>query len=138
MIDTFRGEFGFLSNFYIKKFRYKNKTYRSAEHAYQAAKATDPIERLLIKRAATPNRAKSLGRSCRMREDWDLVKISIMEEILRAKFSDPLLAHALAATHPEKLVEGNYWGDHFWGVCEGKGHNHLGKILMRIRRDLID
>jgi len=29
---------------------------------------------------------------------------------------------------------GNHWGDRYWGVCDGKGENNLGKIQMGIRR----
>jgi predicted NAD-dependent protein-ADP-ribosyltransferase YbiA (DUF1768 family) len=35
-----------------------------------------------------------------------------------------------------ELVEGNTWGDKFWGVCDGEGENHLGKLLMKIRAEL--
>jgi hypothetical protein len=36
------------------------------------------------------------------------------------------------------LVEGNRWGDQFWGVDlrTGLGENHLGKILMKVRDEL--
>lgn len=36
----------------------------------------------------------------------------------------------------EELIEGNYWHDTYWGVCEGVGENHLGKLLMEIRNEL--
>jgi len=39
----------------------------------------------------------------------------------------------LLQTGDEELIEGNKWGDRFWGVCKGKGKNNLGKILMKIR-----
>ena len=26
--------------------------------------------------------------------------------------------------------------DFFWGVCNGKGENHLGKILMKVRDEI--
>jgi predicted NAD-dependent protein-ADP-ribosyltransferase YbiA (DUF1768 family) len=32
-----------------------------------------------------------------------------------------------------ELIEGNWWGDTYWGVCNGVGENHLGKLLMKIR-----
>ncbi len=46
------------------------------------------------------------------------------------------LREKLLATGDRKLVEGNTWGDTFWGVCRGNGKNHLGKILMKIRAEL--
>jgi hypothetical protein len=71
-----------------------------------------------------------------MREDWDLVKVKVMEAIVRAKFEDPELATRLLATGDAELEEGNSWGDRFWGTVNGKGHNHLGKILMMVRAEI--
>ena len=33
-------------------------------------------------------------------------------------------------------MEGNTWGDRFWGVDGGEGENHLGGLLMKIRLEL--
>lgn len=49
------------------------------------------------------------------------------------KFAEPGLQAKLLETGNEELVEGNYWGDTFWGVCRGRGENHLGKLLMKVR-----
>uniref|UniRef100_UPI00345E83CD NADAR domain-containing protein n=1 Tax=uncultured Duncaniella sp. TaxID=2768039 RepID=UPI00345E83CD len=49
---------------------------------------------------------------------------------------NPALAEKLIATGDAELVEGNYWHDTVWGVCDGVGENHLGKILMRVREEL--
>ena len=71
-----------------------------------------------------------------MRPDWEQVKTGIMEEIVRAKFTQhPELAALLLATGDTVLVEGNHWGDTCWGVDTrtGRGENHLGKILMKVR-----
>jgi hypothetical protein len=81
--------------------------------------------------------AKKLGRKCTIREDWDYIKLGIMDQILRAKFEqNPNLMAKLKATAPKELVEGNTWGDTYWGVCRGRGENHLGRLLMKIRDDL--
>ena len=61
-----------------------------------------------------------------------------MEEIVRAKFGqNPVLADKLLATGDTLLIEGNTWGDKFWGVDTrvGQGENHLGKILMKVRAE---
>jgi predicted NAD-dependent protein-ADP-ribosyltransferase YbiA (DUF1768 family) len=42
----------------------------------------------------------------------------------------------LIDTGDQELIEGNWWGDVIWGVCNGKGENHLGKILMEVRKEL--
>ena len=63
-------------------------------------------------------------------------KLGITEDVIRQKFNNPELKEKLIATGDAELIEGNPWGDTFWGVCEGKGENHLGKILMKIRSEL--
>ena len=47
-----------------------------------------------------------------------------------------MLALRLVETGTEELVEGNDWGDTYWGVCKGTGKNMLGKILMEVREEL--
>lgn len=60
-----------------------------------------------------------------------------MEDIVRDKFTrNEDLKAMLLATGDEGLIEGNWWGDTFWGECKGQGENHLGRILMKIRREL--
>lgn len=69
--------------------------------------------------------------------DFDLIKVEIMRDLLEQKFypgSD--LAGQLMSTGFVDIIEGNTWGDTFWGVCRGKGENHLGKLLMKIRENL--
>ena len=56
-----------------------------------------------------------------------------MTDLCRIKFSDPHLRSLLLATGDAELIEGNWWHDQFWGVCNGVGQNQLGKILMAIR-----
>lgn len=60
-----------------------------------------------------------------------------MYEICMCKFmQNPTLCKALLATGNCHLVEGNNWGDYFWGSVNGHGENHLGRILMDIRAKL--
>lgn len=67
-------------------------------------------------------------------DDWDDRKFSLMKSLVGTKFSehDNLMAK-LVATGKAQLIEGNTWGDKIWGVCDGEGENHLGRILMEIR-----
>ena len=71
-----------------------------------------------------------------IRNDWGEIKLKVMESIVTVKFSDPTLARKLLDTGGATLIEGNDWGDTFWGVYRGKGRNELGKILMRVREEL--
>lgn len=137
MIDSFRGGYRYLSNFAESPVEFEDKIYRTTEHAYQASKTFDINEREEIRNALTPGKAKRLGGKVTLRPDWDQVKLGIMESLCRQKFTKCELYKAgLLATGDQELVEGNNYNDTFWGVCNGKGENHLGKILMKIRAEL--
>lgn len=135
-IDKFEGTYGWLSNFFPSEVKLDGKKYKTVEHAYQAAKTVDVEEREKIRNLNKASDAKKRGRKVTMRDDWEKVKLGIMEQLLRQKFADQNLKKLLLDTGEEQLIEGNWWGDTFWGVCRGEGFNHLGRILMRIRADL--
>lgn len=135
LIDCFRGDFGFLSNFYESSIWVDGLQYRSVEHAYQAAKSNDPSTKELIRNARTPAIAKRLGKAVQLSLDWESRKVDLMREFLRQKFRNPLLRSMLLATENALLVEGNTWNDTFWGVCRGKGNNWLGRLLMEVRSE---
>ena len=137
MIDSFTGEYHFLSNFYPAKVVFEGNVYASSEHAYQAAKATNSKDRAMFREGIKAGQAKRLGKKIKLRSDWESVKLSIMESIVRDKFtrhSD--LKERLIATGDAELVEGNNFGDTVWGKVDGKGQNLLGRILMKIREEL--
>lgn len=136
MINSFEGKYAFLSNFYEHPISEGSLTFPTNEHYFQAMKTLDLAERIAIARAGTPGQSKRMGRSVKLRSDWEDVKLSVMETALRLKFADPELAAMLKATGDEELVEGNWWNDTFWGVCNGVGENNLGKLLMKIRAEL--
>ena len=136
-IALFDGKHAFLSNFYASPVTYECVVYPTVEHAFQAAKALTPTERLPVLMAKTPGIAKRLGRKVALRPGWDAMRIDVMRQLLREKFRpECVLAEKLLATGDAELVEGNTWGDHFWGVCRGSGENWLGRLLMDIRTEL--
>ena len=137
-IDQFKGEHAFLSNFYSCPLRMLDGLlYRTAEHAFQAMKVVgDPKAKEEIRKARNPNEAKRLGRKVKLRPAWDSIRIDVMRQVVRAKFQNPELQRKLLETGDRKLIEGNNWGDSFWGVCGGKGENWLGKILMDLREEI--
>jgi len=135
-ISDFRGEYRWLSNFYSCQIVLDGKIYPSTEHAYQAAKTLDENEREQIRIAPKFRDAKNLGQKVTKRSDWDEVKIAVMKECLRQKFERPDLREKLLATGNQKLIEGNTWMDQFWGICNGIGSNHLGKLLMALREEI--
>ena len=89
----------------------------------------------MIRNAPSPGAAKRMGRKIAIRNDWEAVKEKVMLSVVRAKFEDAYLRRLLTATGTAALIEGNEWGDRFWGVCRGEGENRLGKILMKVRSE---
>lgn len=153
MINSFKGRWSFLSNFYPCEITYQGITYPSTEHYYVAMKIkndqmingryyTPADTRELIAKVATPGQVKRFGRNLKVRADWDDVKLGFMEWGLHEKFNKHAdLKEMILQTGDEELIEGNYWHDQFWGVCScekcgNKGQNHLGKLLMKIRSEI--
>lgn len=136
-IYGFDGIYRFLSNFWFCPIEFGGLIYKSSEHAYQAAKTIDLQERLKIQNCDTAARAKKLGKKLKVRENWDQIKLGIMEELVRQKFTNNEdLKFKLLNTGELYLEETNGWSDFYWGVCKGVGENYLGKILMKIRDEL--
>ena len=139
LIDLFNGKYAFLSNFYECSVTYDNLTYGSSESAYQAQKTEDVEERKEFVNL-TPREAKKKGRKVNLREDWEDVKDDVMYGVVYSKFTQNKdLGKQLVATYPKRLVEGNTWHDTYWGLDYNtrEGENHLGKILMRVREELM-
>ena len=136
MIKEFQNEARWLSNFHPVRVKMYGIEYPSVEHAYQAAKEVNPTQRLRYLNC-TPGNAKRLGRKAELRPDWNEVKLLVMEELVRRKFAHPDLRNKLLQTGNTELIEGNTWHDTFWGVCNGIGENHLGKIIMKIRKEIM-
>ena len=143
IIWQFQGNNRFLSNFYPSYVKYEGLRYPTSENAYQAAKTLHPdVRRHFLH--ISPGEAKKLGRKVPLRPFWDDTRLQIMAQIVTLKFEgDEGLAKMLIDTYPQKLVEGNTWGDKFWGVVynpremKWEGENHLGRILMRVRKGLL-
>lgn len=140
IIPFFIGNYGFLSNFYSSQVTISNVWYPTVEHAYQAAKTLDLNWRYKIENCQSPGLAKRIGKLVPVRENWDEIKLTIMNYLLIQKFSYyKELENWLIGTFNKTLVEGNYWGDKFWGCAWNKekevleGENNLGKLLMKIR-----
>lgn len=132
-ITSFRDEHAFLSNFYDHPIEYKGKMWPTSEHAYQAMKSPYEHEQEWVREQGTPGKAKRAGQKIHLRDDWEEMKVPVMREILEIKFEDPELKQMLLDTGDARLVEGNAWHDVFWGMCDGKGKNWLGRLLMEIR-----
>lgn len=134
-IKGFDGEFRWLSNFWKCEVELDGMKFDSTENAYQAAKCENIAERIKFTNI-TAGQAKRLSRQINVREDWDSVKLEVMDDLLRQKFENKDLADKLLATGDCLIEETNSWADVFWGVCGGVGENNLGRLLMKIREDL--
>lgn len=136
VIDRFTGEYSFLSNFSLHPLAFGTEIAKTCEHAFQAAKATNPRDAAWVLAAPGPREAKRRGRSIAKRPDWDLRKDGVMLVCLRVKFAKGTeLARRLDATGDAQLIEGNTWGDRYWGMCDGYGLNKLGHLLMLVRAE---
>lgn len=130
-IDSFKGKYFFLSNFYTADVEYNGIKYLNNEAAFQAQKCPERAKEFST---LDPSMAKRKGRKIKLRQDWENVKYGIMFDIVIAKFKqNPDLLEKLVKTGTAQLVEGNTWGDTTWGVYRHKGKNYLGRILMQVR-----
>lgn len=135
VINRFENDYFFLSNFYASPIISNNILYPTVEHAFQATKTKDTNIRLMISRLKTPGEAKYAGRSLKLRSNWEEIKLKVMLKMVTKKFEIPALEFVLLKTGEATLIEGNSWKDSYWGVYNGKGENHLGRILMKVRRN---
>jgi len=131
-IKRFTGEYAWLSNFYPAEVELDLVNYPTVENAFQAAKCINREDRMQFVNI-TPGQAKRLGRKIKLRGNWEEMNLDVMEMLVGRKFRIPELRAKLIATGETMLMEGNDWGDRFWGVCDGQGQNHLGQILMLVR-----
>lgn len=143
LIESFTGPWAFLSNFGPSEVVLWDDgvAYSSVEHGYQAAKTLNFKQReKFLLNGITPGKAKQMGKTLRLRPDWEEVKVDIMRDLLMQKFNPTILRRKLLTTFQAKLVEGNHWHDNYWGnclcqLCEGTdGENMLGKLLMEVRK----
>lgn len=149
MIEQFRGETRFLSNMF--KFETPIRTsagiwVHTSEHAYQAEKFVHARHHLHVAQIQRGIDSKNLAHDLEvsgaaMLEDWDTTKLEVMNRVVHDKFMrNPYLAQMLVNTGDQEIVEGNTWGDKYWGVCppgSDNGENNLGRILMNVRAELL-
>ena len=132
-------EYGEFSNFARFPIKLKGKNWPTSEHYFQAMKFQSEKDSEKIRKSKTPTEAARLGRDRKkkLRKDWESVKISVMREAIRAKFTQHEdLRELLLSTGNAKLVERTE-NDAFWGDGgDGSGKNMLGRLLMKLRDEL--
>lgn len=139
----FRNEYFFLSNMYPSKIsipivipgdkpHYETLTFSCVEAAFQAMKDPSRIKEFV---KLDGYNAKKLGRTVKLRDDWNNIKNDIMKMLVRLKFEQNPDIYTKLLNVSGTICEDNTWHDTYWGKCNGVGENHLGKILMKIRDD---
>ncbi|HEX3149156.1 MAG TPA: NADAR family protein [Gemmataceae bacterium] len=132
-------DFGCFSNFAAYPVRMNGKLWPTSEHYFQAQKFQEVEHQERIRQTNSPMIAARMGRDRKkpLRRDWESVKVAVMREVVRAKFSQhDDIRQILLATGDANIVEhttnDSYWGD----GGDGSGKNMLGRILMEIREEM--
>lgn len=133
-------KFYMFSNFSSFMVEYNGVVWMTSEHAYQAAKFTDPTlcEQIRLARSADDAFKFARAHNDAIRADWQQIKVRVMEEVVRAKLEQhPYIQKKLLETGNKEIIE-NSPVDSFWGWGpERNGENHLGKIWMKLREELL-
>jgi ribA/ribD-fused uncharacterized protein len=140
-ICFYEQDFYVLSNFSAFTLSWKNLRFDTSEAAYHWEKFPgEIIVRAAIQTAPSAHEAFKIAEKNKAIRliDWDLVKVDIMRDILRAKVNQhEYVRRKLLATGDRELVE-NSWRDDFWGWGPNRdGRNQLGKLWMEIRSELM-
>jgi ribA/ribD-fused uncharacterized protein len=154
--------YGAFSNLYRREIKVRNIVFPTAEHAYQSLKARDasvaswllsaPSPSLLAIAAHVLPSDETVDPSHLMkgvsdsllgfhtRPGWSRLRYPWMLECLRMKFGQHEdLRNLLLSTKDSPIIEEGRIDDDAgrrWGRVNGRGHNYLGRMLMRVRQDL--
>ncbi len=142
MINEFKGDYRWLSNFEAVTIKLGEHIYPSVEHAYMSAKCDSSEWKLFCMDARnTAGDVKKKSREVKLVDNWDRYKFLVMQSCLEQKYEQEPFRSKLIKTGTQNIVEGNYFGDIIWGVdlkyTPNIGENHLGRMIMKIREDLI-
>ncbi|CAK8990906.1 Riboflavin biosynthesis protein VVA0006 [Includes: Riboflavin biosynthesis intermediates N-glycosidase [Durusdinium trenchii] len=108
----------------------------SAKHALLAAQYPDATDHLQAPGSAEVSAALKLVEGEAEAKTWPQIRLKAMEKILRDKFQRcEEYRKKLKDTGDRDLVWENE-EDTFWGATKGRGQNHLGRILMDVRKSI--
>ena len=144
-------EFSPFSNWYPCDIKSDGHAFRSLEQAFQFRKAVycgDKASAVMLQHTTDPRRAKELGSkiSGLDQTDWEKKRSDVMMELVKVKFSDPVLKAELLKTGNLKLIEAGTYRYYATGLpftskdmyspkkCTGL--NKLGVILCDVRKQI--
>lgn len=135
--------YGVFSNLHRTPVVFEGREFPTAEHAYQAGKASKEAVREWILSAPTPSLVAMAAHGLYTWDivpSWSKIKFDRMRDVLRAKFTQhENLRALLLATGDARLVEVGTTDNavnRLWGEVNGKGQNMLGVLLMEVRDEL--
>jgi len=135
--------YGAFSNLFKRPILFEGTEYPTAEHAYQAGKASKEAVRKWILSAPSPSLVAMAAHGLYTWDivpNWSKIKFDRMRAVLWAKFDQHEdLRKLLVSTGTSRLIE-NATVDNLvnrtWGEVNGKGKNMLGVLLMELRDQL--
>ena len=140
-IGFYPREWFILDNFSSFGIDYKGYQYPTVEHAYQALKFENSCPELAvrIRESLSAHEAQKLAYACKDKvvEDWDDIKVAVMENLLRAKLAQNLYVAKKLLQTKDYLICEDSPKDSFWGIGPNRdGQNQLGKLWMKLRDEL--
>ncbi|MER5881004.1 NADAR family protein [Streptomyces sp. NPDC001910] len=115
------------------------ESYASVSHGYWSLSAADASDRSRIRDAASGREAHELGGRATRRADWPHVRLGVMAELLRAKFTQhPELAEVLVSTGDATISYTGLSDSPFWrDIADGRARNWMGRLLELVRSELV-
>lgn len=128
-----------LRNDFPAQILFAGESYASVLHGYWALSAADATDRSRIRDAASGREAHDLGGRAMHWSDWPNVRLAVMAELLRAKFTQhPELAQVLVSTGDARISYTGFSDSPFWrDVSDGRGRNWMGRLLELTRSELV-
>ena len=140
-IGFYTREFYCLDNFSSFAFIYEGVRFHTVEHAYQAYKFKNTAPEI-FKEIVNCFSSDEARRIAHRNEDkivkiWHEIKVDLMEKFLRAKLEQNSFVKKKLLETKDYLICEDSPVDDFWGIGPNrKGRNELGKIWMKLRKEL--
>ena len=138
-ITNFSEGFRFLSSFAEEPIVVEGSRFHTVIGAYYAV--LHPEWHDVFVEMKSPSEIQNVAMSNGLCRDDD-VAFNAMEKVLRIRYADGKSRERLLSTRGLDIVQSNHSHDNRWGACrcaecEEKGENRYGRLLMRIRDDII-